>query len=173
MKANTDRILRKSGVVLCLGLAAMLCAYFSLFLFIGSAVVIDPRDIFVVFGGLLAGPAGGAVVGLLAGFAGSDPVVEIPMYIVSGLASGLIGRLCIAHRAWVPSAALGLGCGYILAGAIMMVTSWFWEVAALAFRSLIMINLAILIVFIIDSLDPGIFQWEENIIHPDKEPDGA
>ncbi|OPY44391.1 MAG: hypothetical protein A4E42_01036 [Methanoregulaceae archaeon PtaU1.Bin222] len=35
--------------------------------------------------------------------------------------------------------------------------------ATFAFRSLIMVNLCILILIIIDSLDPGIFLWERRI----------
>ena len=160
---NTALFIRKCGVILCLGLAAFLCGFFSLFFLIGTAVVLDPRDILVIFAGVLTGPAGGALVGLLAGFPGSDPLVEIPMYIVSGIAAGFISRYCIDHRVWMPYAALGLGCGYILAGIGLMVTAWYGMVAELAFRSLIMINISILILFIIDSLDPCIFLWERRI----------
>jgi len=148
------------AIISYLAIAAFLIGYESFFLRIGDAVVIDPRDACVVCAGVLTGPAGGAIVGLLAGFPGSDPYVEIPAYIVSGIAVGVISRYCIAHRKWISSAALGLGLGYVLHGVLLVYTSWFDDLAALAFRSLVMLTICILLLDIIDSLDHRIFSWD-------------
>lgn len=150
----------RCAIIVCLAIAALLIGYFSLYLNVGGADIMDPRDIIVVCAGVLTGPAGGAIVGLLAGFPGSDPFVEIPMYMVSGIAVGVLSRYCIAHRVWIPYAALGLGCGYILQGILLMYTSWYGEIATLAFRSLIMLTICILLLYIIDSLDRRIFSWQ-------------
>jgi len=150
---------RKTGVVAALGAAALTSGYFSLALSIGTSPVLDPRDIIVVCAGVLAGPAGGAVVGLLAGIAGPDPLSEVSLYMVGGFVTGIIARYCMKNRVWIPTAALGLGCGYIVAGAVLMLTSWYDAVAALAFRSLIMLNVCILVLYIIDSLDTRVFLW--------------
>jgi LytS/YehU family sensor histidine kinase len=160
---NSQRVLLKLALILCLGLMAMICGYFSLFLRIGIAVVVDPRDILVVLAGVVAGPAGGLIAGLFAGLPGADPLVETPMFIVSGLATGMIARYCLANHSWIPSSALGLGCGYVTAGLVLLGLGWYEDLATFAFRSLIMINLCILILIIIDSLDPGIFLWERRI----------
>lgn len=160
---NTAILARRTGIILCLGVAALVSGYFSLALSVGTATVMDPRDILVVCAGVLTGPAGGALVGFMAGFPGSDPLVEISLYMVSGLAVGAIARYCVVHKVWMPFAALGLGCGYVLAGSLLMVTSWYGEVAAYAFRSLIMQNICILFLYILDSLDPRIFSWEKNL----------
>lgn len=157
---NTAIIARKIGVTASLGAAALVSGYFSLALSIGTSPVMDPRDILVVCAGVLAGPAGGALVGLLAGLVGMDPLSEVFLYMVGGLATGIIARYCAKNRMWMPTAALGLGCGYVVAGAVLMFTSWYDAVAALAFRSLIMLNVCILILYIIDSLDPRVFLWD-------------
>lgn len=169
---NLQIIARRYAVILILGLAAILIGYFSLFLHVGTAVVVDPRDILVVFAGILTGPIGGILVGLCAGFPGADPIVEIPMFAVSGLATGLISRYCREHQAWMPSAALGLGCGYVVAGLILMGLGWYEDLATFAFRSLVMIYLCILILIIIDSLDPGILDWERRMEQTDRSAQG-
>jgi len=151
---------RKIGVVAVLGAAAVISSFFSIVLSIGTSPVMDPRDILVVCAGVLAGPAGGALVGLIAGLVGPDPLSEVTLFMVGGLATGLISRYCMKNRVWIPTAALGLGFGYITAGAVLMITSWYDAVAALAFRSLIMLNVCILVLYIIDSLDPRVFLWE-------------
>lgn len=160
---NLQIIARRVAVILILGIAAVISGYFSLFLHIGTAVVVDPRDVLVVFAGVLTGPFGGVLVGVCAGFSGADPVVEIPMFVVSGLVTGLISHYCRTHNFWIPAAALGLGCGYVVAGLILMRLGWYEDLATFAFRSLIMIHLCILILFIIDSLDPGILNWEKRM----------
>lgn len=157
---NATILARKIGVIISLGAAAGISSYFSLALSIGTAPMMDPRDILVVSAGVLAGPVGGALVGLLAGLAGSDPLSEVSLYMVGGIATGLIARYCVANQRWVPTAALGLGCGYLVAGAILMLTSWYGTVAALAFKSLVMLNVCILVLYLIDSLDPRLFRWD-------------
>ncbi len=160
---NSQSVLLKLALILCLGLMAMICGYFSLFLHIGTAIVVDPRDILVVLAGVVAGPAGGLIAGLFAGLPGADPLVETPMFVVSGLATGMIARYCLANHSWIPSSALGLGCGYVTAGLVLLGLGWYEDLATFAFRSLIMVNLCILILIIIDSLDSGIFLWERRI----------
>ena len=157
---NTRILARRIGVTATLGVAAVISGYFSLALSIGTSPVLDPRDIIVVCAGVLAGPAGGALVGLLAGIVAPDPLSEISLYMVGGLATGVIARHCAKNRLWMPTAVLGLGCGYVAAGAVLMFTSWYDAVAALAFRSLIMLNVCILLLSIIDSLDPMVFLWD-------------
>ena len=155
---NLQIIARRVAVILILGIAAMISGYFSLFLHIGTAVVVDPRDVLVVFAGVLTGPVGGILVGICAGFPGADPIVEIPMFVVSGLVAGLISHYCRTHNFWIPAAALGLG--------------WYEDLATFAFRSLIMIHVCILILIIIDSLDPGILDWERRMEQADRRAEG-
>lgn len=169
---NLQIIARRVAVILILGIAAMISGYFSLFLHIGTAVVVDPRDVLVVFAGVMTGPVGGVLVGVCAGFPGADPVVEIPMFVVSGLVAGLISHYCRAYNFWIPAAALGLGCGYVVAGLILMGLGWYEDLATFAFRSLIMIHLCILILIIIDSLDPGILDWERRVQQADRRAEG-
>lgn len=164
---NTSILARKAVVIASLGAAALISGYFGLALSLGTATVMDTRDILVVCAGVLAGPAGGALVGLLAGLPGPDPLSEVLLYMVGGLAVGFIARYCAANREWMPTAALGLGFGYVLSGAILMFTSWYDAVAALAFKSLIMLNICILVLSIIDSLDHRIFSWDRRSPAPD------
>jgi len=169
---NSQSVLLKLAFILSLGLMAMMCGYFSLFLRIGTAVVVDPRDIFVVLAGVVTGPVGGLIAGFFAGLPGADPLVETPMFVVSGLATGIIARYCLGNHSWIPSSALGLGCGYITAGLVLLGLGWYENLATFAFRSLIMINLCILILIIIDSLDPGILDWERRMEQADRRADG-
>ena len=151
---------RKAGVVLTLGICSFITGYFSLQLTLGNAPIFDPRDILVTCAGALAGPAGGGIAGFLAGAGGPEPSIHVPLYTLGGIFTGLIARYLVAGRKWVPGAVLGLGACYPLAGLLMMVSGYSNKIAALAFQSLIMQFCCILILSILQSLDPLIFSWD-------------
>jgi len=153
---------RDAGVILSFGISSFVIGYFSLQLSIGSAPVFDPRDILVACAGALAGPVGGGLVGFLAGIGGSEPLVPVLLYTMGGILTGFIARALVAEKKWVPGAALGLGISYPLVGLFMMATGLWDRIAALAFQSLVMLFTCILVLSIIQSLDPHIFSWSDD-----------
>ena len=70
---DTRSSLKILAIALLFGLAAFLCVYGGLTLYIpGTQMVTDPREIFVTLGAALTGPVGAVLIGVLAG--GYDPV---------------------------------------------------------------------------------------------------
>ncbi|MCQ8894494.1 MAG: hypothetical protein NQU46_07700 [Methanolinea sp.] len=147
-------------VLAALGGCSAILGYFSIFVSIGSAVVFDPRDILVLLAGVLTGPLGGLVAGLVAGLPGQDRVLLLPLFVVAGLAGGLIARYGGPGQFPLPAAALGLGGGYLCAGAVAMVMGLHGEIASLAFRSLVMQYTCILVLSIIESVGPFRVRWD-------------
>ena len=70
---DTRSSLKILAIALPFGLAAFLCVYGGLTLYVpGTQMVTDPREIFVTLGAALTGPMGAVLIGVLAGI--YDPV---------------------------------------------------------------------------------------------------
>jgi len=77
------------AIALPFGLAAFLCVYGGLAIYIpGTQVITNPREIFVVLGAALTGPVGALLIGVLAG--SYDPVSGLyPVTIAAHVAGAL------------------------------------------------------------------------------------
>jgi len=155
--------LRHIILVLAFGLGAMLIGFANRALPQGTAAIVDGRDLLVTIGAVLTGPLGGAVIGLLAGIPGSLPVVDIPAFIAGGFAAGLIARHCMSRSIWMPTAALGMGIGYLVEGALLVAFSLSGELPVLAFRSLFLLPIAILVLSILFSGSDRVVAWIEKV----------